>query len=432
MQIYLFGCEFGMEFWIDNFSLIWLYLLLKFWLFIYMRFLFLLLLFIISYHSLAQDGFLYTYYPSGKVDGMIFFANDVLEGTSYWYYENGNIKASKTYTNGKLNGIWREFYESGLVKEEILIKDGIRDGLSQVYYDNGGLKEVRSYDMGVLTKLVQVGYDSLYVAPVEAYQYGNTQNNIKKNHDLFICEGADICPKPVGGMPEIITNLKYPEHAMLYGLEGYVTVVAKIDKEGNAKEVNVLRGLGLGCDEAAIEAVKNTQFLPGQINEIAVESNVLFKIPFVLTDEVHKYYTSPADEYVTEGGYRPDSLSSSNTPIDTVKTERKVFKNFSCDLDVCPRPKEGIKTIIDNLDIPAVAKRERIGGAVSVSAEVDEYGFVIDTKVVNGIGYGIDGAVERAILRTQFEPGLLNGKLTSSKVLITVPIIPEEEHEDEE
>jgi len=381
-----------------------------------------IILLLLSINTIAQNGYLYTYYPSGKVDGVIYFANDVLEGTSYWYYENGNIKAEKTYDNGKLTGVAREFYETGLIKEEIAIRDGVRDGISKYYYDNGGLKEVRTYEKGRLLKVVKIDYDSLYVAPVDAYKYGNTQNSIAKNQDLFVCEGADVCPKPVGGMTDIMANLKYPEHAKLYGLEGYVTVVARVDNEGKVKEVNVIRGLGLGCDEAAIEAVKATKFLPGQVNDKAVESNVLFKIPFVLSSELQYYYSSPSGEI---------SLSSDSTVTDSasttkvVKKVRKVFKNFSCDIDQCARPREGIKSILENFDMPVIIKREKLEGVVIVDTDVDEYGIVLDTKIISGMGFGCNDAVEMAILRTKFEPGIKDGKPSPCKVRITVPIIQE-------
>jgi TonB family protein len=388
---------------------------------IYMRNRFLIIIMmLLSVITAAQDGFLYTYYPSGKVDGVIFFANDVLEGTSYWYFENGNLKAEKVYNGGKLIGVSREFYDTGLIKQEISIKAGVRDGLTKSYYDNGGLKEAKTYEYGRLMKVVKVDYDSLYIAPVDAYQHGNTQNRIQKNHDLFICEGADVCPKPVGGMSEVLSNLEYPEHAKLYGLEGYVTIVARVSNEGKVKEVNILRGLGLGCDEAAIKAVKDSKFLPGQIDDTAVESNVLFKIPFILSNDLQYYYSSPSEEYLLSSDVNDDSLSEKTTAL---KEVRKVFKNFSCDIDQCARPREGIKSILDKFEMPAIVKRERIEGAIIVEADVDEFGIVIDTKVINGIGYGCNDAIERAILRTQFEPGILDGKPTPCKVLITVPII---------
>ena len=75
--------------------------------------------------------------------------------------------------------------------------------------------------------------------------------------------------------------------------------------------------------------------------------------------------------------------------------------------------------------MPAIIKREKIEGIVVVDTDVDEYGIVLDTKVVRGMGYGCDDAVEMAILRTKFEPGIKDGKPSPCKVRITVPIIHE-------
>jgi len=65
-----------------------------------------LILFLLLTKSIfSQSGFVYTYYSSGKIEGVLFYANEVLEGKCYWYHENGNLKAEKVYSNGKLNGL---------------------------------------------------------------------------------------------------------------------------------------------------------------------------------------------------------------------------------------------------------------------------------------------------------------------------------------
>lgn len=393
----------------------------------------LILLVLLSIPIFSQSGFVYTYYSSGKIEGVLFYANEVLEGRCYWYHENGNLKAEKVYSNGKLNGLSREFDDTGLMLEEISIKNGVRDGLSKYYYDNGALKSILSYENGVLIKQVHIDYDSLYVAPLEAYKYANTQDRIKDNEDLFLCEGADMCPKPVGGMNEIIKHLVYPEHAKLYGLEGFVTVVVSIDTIGVVKNIQVLNDLGLGTKEAAIDAVKASRFLPGEKDGKTVASKVLFKIPFMLSGKILYAASTIKDD----GKAKPinpkadenkiqNEKENENLVID--KTETKIEpKLFECDLDICAKPKDGIKGIFDNLIIPSVAKRKGIEGEVIVETTVDIYGNVRDTKVIKQLGYGCDDAVEVAILQTQFEPGISGGKPVRSIVKIKVPIVQEKE-----
>ena len=404
-----------------------------------MKSIFFLLFFLFSTSIFSQTGFVYTYYSSGEVDGVLFYVNNVLDGKSYWYHENGNLKAEKNYSNGKLNGLSKEFYDSGLMKREIATKHGVRDGLTKNYYENGALQSILSYEKGVLIKEVKIDNDPFYVAPLDAYKYANTQDRIKDNEDLFLCEGADICPKPVGGMNEIIKHLVYPKHAKLYGLEGFVTIVVTINVDGIVEDISVLNDLGLGTKEAAIDAVKASRFLPGEKDGKQVKSKVLFKIPFMLNGKI--LYATPSPKGKKKKDYTVAS-NKTNENLDVVahindatknnisksdKTEiskvEKTIKNFDCNIDVCAKPKDGIKGILDNFVMPSMVKRKGIEGEVIVEAVIDVFGNVRDTKIIKELGYGCDIAVEVAILQTKFEPGILANKPVRSTVKIIVPII---------
>lgn len=389
-----------------------------------------LLFFSISPICFAQDGFVYTYYSSGEVEGVLFYANDVREGTSYWYHENGNLKAEKTYSNGRLDGLAKEFYDSGLMKSEISINYGVRDGITKYYYENGALEKLFSYENGALIKQVNIENDPFYVAPLDAYKYANTQERIKNNDDLFLCEGADRCPKPVGGMDEILKHLVFPKHAKLYGLEGFVTVITTVDTLGKVVDVEVLNDLGLGTKEAAIDAVKASRFLPGEKEGITVKSKVLFKIPFLLNRKI-LYAAASSKKTNTEeetdqdiDGVKIEAAINIDSTLSANNIEKKLLPfNFSCDVDICAKPKDGIKSILENFVMPSLVKRKELEGEVVVETTVDKYGNVRDTKVLSGIGYGCDVAVEVAILQTKFENGVQNGKPTRCIVKIKVPII---------
>ena len=396
----------------------------------------LILSFLFASSLFSQSGFVYTYYSSGKVDGVLFFVKDVLDGKSYWYHENGNLKAEKNYSNGKLDGLSKEFYDTGLMQIEIATKNGVRDGLTRHYYDNGALQSILSYENGVLIKQVNIDNDPLYVAPLDAYKYANTQDRIKDNEDLFLCEGADICPKPVGGMNEIIKHLVYPKHAKLYGLEGFVTLIVTVDDLGLVEKITVLDDLGLGTKEAAIDAVKASRFLPGEKDGKQVKSKVLFKIPFMLNGKILYATSSPKS---TQKKNEVADVTNVDTQLVDAKVKKLVDnqtekatinvapKNFDCDLEICAKPKEGIKGILDNFVMPAMVKRKGLEGEIVVEAVVDIYGNVRDTKVLKELGYGCDIAVEVAILQTKFEPGILNGEPVRSNVKIRVPILQKKE-----
>lgn len=82
---------------------------------------------------------------------------------------------------------------------------------------------------------------------------------------------VDQGPMRVGGdiqAPEKIQHVDpvYPELARRARLTGVVVLEATIDTEGNVVDVNVLRGLGLGLDQAAVDAVSKWKYRPTYYN----------------------------------------------------------------------------------------------------------------------------------------------------------------------
>ncbi len=90
-------------------------------------------------------------------------------------------------------------------------------------------------------------------------------------------------PELVGGMQSIYEHLRYPEIARKAGIEGRVVVQFIIDEEGNVIDPVVVRGIGGGCDEAAIEAVKQVRFTPGRQRGRAVRVRYSLPITFRLS-----------------------------------------------------------------------------------------------------------------------------------------------------
>ncbi len=371
----------------------------------------LIVVFVFPLLLLGQNGTVKTYYLSGKVESRTSFVDDILEGKAIWYYENGNKRSEKNYSNGKLNGVSREFYKSGLVKKEVNISNGILNGISKSYYENGGLKEVLEYDMGKLISQKKIDYDTNYIPPLKAYEAGKKKRNFDNND--FLCE-IDICPEPIGGLEEIESNIIYPALARQYRLEGSVLITAKINQRGIPESVKVIKGLGLGCDEAAVEAVKKTKFIPGELNGEIVATDVTFKLNFKIKEpkEPNNYIASKKS---FEGNLKKGQ-GKDNTNLKTTRF-------ISCDLDKCPEPIGGITELLKKLRYPPQAKRNKISGDVLLEVTVDEFGFVTSSKVVKGIGYGCDEAAQSAVIKTQFSPAKVDGKEVDSVIKINVPFI---------
>lgn len=78
-------------------------------------------------------------------------------------------------------------------------------------------------------------------------------------------------------------NLKYPKIAVENDIKGIVYVSFIVDVDGSIKKVEVLHGIGAGCDEEAIRVIKSMPaWEPGRNNGIAVPVLYNFPIKFVL------------------------------------------------------------------------------------------------------------------------------------------------------
>ena len=78
-------------------------------------------------------------------------------------------------------------------------------------------------------------------------------------------------------------NMKYPSQAQRMGLEGKVFVQFVVGKDGKITDVQVLRGIGAGCDEEAIRVLKNSPaWSPGKQRGRAVRQRMVLPITFKL------------------------------------------------------------------------------------------------------------------------------------------------------
>jgi protein TonB len=91
-----------------------------------------------------------------------------------------------------------------------------------------------------------------------------------------IPEGPPPSPEPEGPIQvggDVVAPVKisapspqYTEIARKARLQGVVIVQAIIDKQGNVTNVKILKGLGMGLDQAAVDAIKKWEFKPATLN----------------------------------------------------------------------------------------------------------------------------------------------------------------------
>ncbi len=97
--------------------------------------------------------------------------------------------------------------------------------------------------------------------------------------ESYTYTSVEHMPEPVGGMEAIYSRVKYPEIARKAGIEGRVVIQFIVDERGNVVNPTVIRGIGGGCDEAAIDAIRGMRFKPGLQQGRPVK--VQFQLPIV-------------------------------------------------------------------------------------------------------------------------------------------------------
>ena len=103
------------------------------------------------------------------------------------------------------------------------------------------------------------------IEKIEAGALTYTPPEIKPDGAAEFFVKFDKPPEPIGGFEKIHRNLVYPELAQKAGIEGTVTVQARIDENGDVIDTRILIPLGnSGCNEAAVAAIKSVKWKPAQ------------------------------------------------------------------------------------------------------------------------------------------------------------------------
>ena len=106
------------------------------------------------------------------------------------------------------------------------------------------------------------------------------EEKVEEEPTYFVA--VEEMPEPIGGIKGIQDKIIYPEIAKRAGVEGKVYVLAFVDESGKVTKAQVIKGIGAGCDEAALDAVLKTKFKPGKQRGKPVKVQVSIPIIFKL------------------------------------------------------------------------------------------------------------------------------------------------------
>jgi len=131
---------------------------------------------------------------------------------------------------------------------------------------------------------------------VEKKPTNSETNVIKADEDIF--KVVEQMPGFPGGdkarIKFLIENLKYPEEARKKGIQGRVYVSFVVEKDGSISNIELLRGIGGGCDEEGMRVVSiMPDYEPGLQRGKPVRVRFTLPIKFTLDNKDIKKLPSP-------------------------------------------------------------------------------------------------------------------------------------------
>ena len=207
-------------------------------------------------------------------------------------------------------------------------------------------------------------------------------------------------PKFPGGEEARVAYMQkailYPEQARKNKIEGTVYVTFVVEKDGQISNAKVLRGIGGGCDEVALNAVQNMPpWIPGKQRGEAVRVQYNLPVKFTLGEgDKHSTYSVPEEK------------KSANNEVFTVVEQPPVF----------PGGEDArIAYLVNNINYPAEAKSKGIQGTVYVTFVIEQDGSVSNVKVLRSVHSLLDKEAVRVI---QSMPAWTPGKQRGEPVRV--------------
>ncbi len=173
---------------------------------------------------------------------------------------------------------------------------------ANIYIDGKSYGQTPNYINNILVGTHELKLEKQGCAPITktiTLKEGETLTINEKLEEVTITkiptskteDDAEIVHKVVEEMPQypggpsamkkyIDSNIKYPISAMENDIQGRVFVNFVVEKDGSITNVEVLRGIGGGCDEEAVRVVQSMpKWLPGKNHGTAVR--VSFNVPVI-------------------------------------------------------------------------------------------------------------------------------------------------------
>ncbi len=198
-------------------------------------------------------------------------------------------------------------------------------------------------------------------------------------------------------------NIKYPEEARKQGIEGTVYVTFVVEADGSITETKILRGIGGGLDEIALEVIKNMPaWKPGKVKgePVPVQFNMPIKFTLSAGQEGKVVKDAKKGDAFSKEFHKPHKPEGSR--VYTVAEENPEYPGGD---------KARIAYLQKNIIYPEEARKKGIEGTVYITFVIELDGSITNVQVLRGIGGGLDEiALEVVKNMPAWKPGKVKGE----------------------
>ncbi len=218
-------------------------------------------------------------------------------------------------------------------------------------------------------------------APAQANEAPDTRTGLYK-------VGGRISP------PEVLhsVNAEFSDEARRAKYQGVCLISLVVDAEGNPQNLRVVRPLGMGLDEKAMEAIQQYKFKPAMKDGTT-------PVPTMITIEV---------DFRLYAGKGPLPKSFPQAPhFDSVPAN--------------VRPPLLINYVEPKYS--SYGRKNRISGECVIGLTVDTHGIPQDVHVVTGLEPSLDENAVNAVRKWRYIPAITNGNETPFESTIKIKFV---------
>jgi TonB family protein len=207
-------------------------------------------------------------------------------------------------------------------------------------------------------------------------------------------------PELVKSFDDFKKSVVYPANEKSQRIQGKVIVMAFINEKGHVDKSSVLVGIDSALNNAAMDAVNITKFIPATLDGKPVKARLTIPILFKLDDYKlgEKLLNSGRSDYP-----RP-------------------YSDYMNDFDKDPEPVGGMNAIMRLVVYPKEELKNRVEGKVFVTTLIDENGNVAHTFFQPPGNMNFYRAAADAVKKVKFIPAKSRYYHKNVKSRITIPV----------